>query len=51
VQPDSPNTGWRKASFRGYADHLASSEFAEGLAALLAFAAHQRTTLMCAVAV
>jgi uncharacterized protein (DUF488 family) len=48
VQPDSPNTGWRNASFRGYADYLASSEFAEGLAELLAFAAHQRVALMCA---
>src|SRR5512140_655585 len=48
VQPDSPNTGWRNASFRGYADYLASGEFAEGLAELLAFAALQRTTLMCA---
>ncbi len=48
VQADSPNTGWRNASFRGYADYLASSEFAEGLDELLAFAALQRTTLMCA---
>src|SRR5687768_1751632 len=22
VQPDSPNGGWRNASFQGYADHL-----------------------------
>ena len=48
VQPDSPNTGWRNASFRGYADYLASGEFAKGLAELLVFAALQRTTLMCA---
>ena len=47
VQPGSPNTGWRNASFRGYADHLASSEFAQGLAELLALAALRRTTLMC----
>lgn len=47
AQPDSPNTGWRNASFRGYADHLSSSEFAEGLAELLALAALRRTTLMC----
>src|SRR5574340_1387815 len=25
VQPDSPNAGWRNASFRGYADYLASA--------------------------
>ena len=51
TRPDSPNTAWRNAAFRGYADHLASAEFAEGLAALLAFAARQRTAIMCAEAV
>ena len=51
AKPDSPNTAWRNAAFRGYADHLASAEFAEGLAALLDFAAHQRTAIMCAEAV
>ena len=51
AQPDSPNTAWRNAAFRGYADHLASTEFAEGLAAMLAFAARQRTAMMCAEAV
>jgi uncharacterized protein (DUF488 family) len=44
----SRNTGWRNESFRGYADHLASAEFAEGLAQLLVLAAQARTTLMCA---
>jgi len=48
VLPDSPNTGWRNASFRGYADYLQSAEFAEGLQELLSFAALQPTTLMCA---
>lgn len=48
VQPDSPNTGWRNASFRGYADYLATPDFADGLRELLAFAALQPTTLMCA---
>ena len=51
AQPDSPNTAWRNAAFRGYADHLSSAEFAEGLAAMLAFAARQRTAMMCAEAV
>ncbi|MBA2080066.1 MAG: hypothetical protein BGP10_06720 [Rhodanobacter sp. 68-29] len=51
ARPDSPNTAWRNAAFRGYADHLASAEFAAGLAALLAFAARQRTAVMCAEAV
>jgi uncharacterized protein (DUF488 family) len=47
VQADSPNTGWRNASFRAYADHLSSPEFAEGLAELLTLAVRKRTTLMC----
>lgn len=51
VQPDSPNDAWRNAAFRGYADYLASSDFAEGLAALLALAAQRRTAMMCAEAV
>lgn len=49
--PDSPNTAWRNASFRGYADHIASAEFSGGLKELLDFSAQQRTTLMCAEAV
>ena len=48
---DSPNIAWRNASFRGYADHIASAEFAEGLDALLEVAGRFRTTLMCAEAV
>ena len=51
MRADSPNTGWRNASFRGYADHLSSQEFHEGLDLLLALAARQRTSLMCAEAV
>jgi uncharacterized protein (DUF488 family) len=45
---DSPNTAWRNASFRGYADHMESDEFAEGLNELLELAGRLRTTLMCA---
>src|SRR5690606_21044982 len=36
ARPDSPNTAWRNASFRGYADHISSAEFAGGLRELLA---------------
>lgn len=50
-RPDSPNTAWRNASFRGYADHIASAEFSTGLDELLALAARLRTVLMCAEAV
>ena len=46
--PDSPNTAWRNASFRGYADHIASAEFSTGLDELLAISIHKRTALMCA---
>lgn len=45
---DSPNTGWRHTSFRGYADHMESGEFAEGLFDLLVVAGGLRTTVMCA---
>ncbi|WP_313214542.1 DUF488 family protein [Stenotrophomonas acidaminiphila] len=50
VQPGSPNGGWRNAAFQGYADHLDSAEFADGLARLLELAARRRTALMCAEA-
>jgi uncharacterized protein (DUF488 family) len=46
--PDSPNTAWRNVSFRGYADHLDSAEFAGGLSELLDLAARLRTAMMCA---
>ncbi|MGH8157440.1 MAG: DUF488 family protein [Rhodanobacter sp.] len=51
VQPDSPNTAWRNASFQGYADYTATTGFAEGLAELLTLAAEKRTAMMCAEAV
>ncbi|WP_345780504.1 DUF488 domain-containing protein [uncultured Luteimonas sp.] len=47
----SANGAWRNAAFQGYADHLASAEFAEGLALALELAARRRTALMCAEAV
>lgn len=50
-RPDSPNTVWRNTSFRGYADHMSSTEFSSGLGKLLEFSEAQRTTLMCAEAV
>ena len=45
---DSPNVAWRNASFRGYADHLGSAEFAGGLDEVLELAARRRTAIMCA---
>jgi uncharacterized protein (DUF488 family) len=48
VLPGSRNDGWRVAAFRGYADHLRSAEFAEGLARLEQLAARERVAVMCA---
>jgi uncharacterized protein (DUF488 family) len=48
---DSPNGAWRNASFRGYADHMTSAEFEEGLVALRALAHDGPVALMCAEAV
>lgn len=45
--PDSRNVAWRNPSFRGYADYLATAEFSQGLAELLAVASQRRTALMC----
>jgi uncharacterized protein (DUF488 family) len=50
VLPGSCNDGWRVAAFRGYADHLRSEEFAEGLARLGELAAARRVVVMCAEA-
>ena len=33
---DSPNTGWRNASFRGFADYMQTKEFEENLGMLIA---------------
>jgi uncharacterized protein (DUF488 family) len=49
-RPDSPNTAWRNASFRGYADYIDSADFAHGLSALLELSGRLRTTLLCAEA-
>lgn len=49
--PNSPNTAWHNASFRGYADYMGSAEFSRGLSELLDIAHAGRTTLMCAEAV
>lgn len=46
--PDSPNTAWTHSAFRGYADHTASEEFAEGLEDLLIMSGGMRTAIMCA---
>ena len=48
---DSINLGWRNASFRGYADYMATAEFRDALNRLLDLARTKRTVIMCAEAV
>jgi uncharacterized protein (DUF488 family) len=48
---DSKNTGLRNDGFRGYADHMETDEFKEGIRALLEIAKQGRTAFMCAEAV
>ncbi|HKO60810.1 MAG TPA: DUF488 domain-containing protein [Pyrinomonadaceae bacterium] len=49
--PDSKNTAWNNASFRGYADHMETAEFQQGIEELLELARQQPTAVMCAEAV
>lgn len=50
ARADSPNCGWRNLSFRGYADYMQSSEFAENVEWVAELARAQRCVLMCAEA-
>ena len=51
AKKDSINLGWRNASFRGFADYMATQDFSEGLAALTKIATARETAIMCAEAV
>jgi uncharacterized protein (DUF488 family) len=48
ARPDSPNTGWTNASFRGYADYMGTSDFREALRRLEDQARGRRVAIMCA---
>ena len=50
-KPDSINTAWRNAAFRGYADHMQTPIFKKALATLEELAATQPTAYMCSEAV
>jgi uncharacterized protein (DUF488 family) len=50
ARPDSHNSAWRNSSFRGYADHMETDEFREGVEELLELAANARVAVMCAEA-
>jgi len=51
ARKDSPNTGWRNASFRGYADYMQTPAFEAGLDELIASSRGARVAIMCAEAV
>ena len=51
TRKDSPNMGWRNASFRGYADYMQTPEFEKALEELEEAARQRPTATMCAEAV
>lgn len=52
AQPNSANTAWRNSAFRGYADHMETSQFRDGIERLARFSeALGPTAIMCAEAV
>jgi uncharacterized protein (DUF488 family) len=48
---DSVNTGWKNASFRGYADYMQTQEFSGAVDELVALAGEHTVAIMCAEAV
>ncbi|HUH65672.1 MAG TPA: DUF488 domain-containing protein [Syntrophales bacterium] len=47
----SVNTGWRNASFRGFADYMQTPEFAGGIEELIELAREKKVAIMCSEAV
>ena len=47
-RPDSVNTGWRNAGFRGYADHMQTAVFGRSLERCIDLAKDEQLVLMCA---
>lgn len=45
---DSPNTGWRNESFRGFADYMVTEGFAKGLDELVRLGGKGNVAIMCA---
>ena len=50
-RPDSHNSAWRNEQFRGYADHMETEDFKNGVQELLELASSKRVAVMCAEAV
>ncbi len=48
---DSPNTGWRNKSFRGYADYMQTEVFQQAVDELVRLGREAPTAIMCAEAV
>lgn len=46
----STNTGWKKASFRGFADYMQTPSFKKGLKILINYTSRYRVAIMCAEA-
>ena len=51
VNPESCNTGWRVAAFRGYADYMETESFKKAIQELEQIASAKRVAYMCAEAV
>ena len=51
ARPDSPNTAWQNASFRGYADYMQTPEFTAAIEELIQLGSDKQTAIMCAEAV
>lgn len=51
ARADSPNSGWQNLSFRGYADYMQTTEFADNVQSVANLARTERCVLMCAEAV
>jgi uncharacterized protein (DUF488 family) len=51
ASPGSPNTGWRVAAFRAYADFMLQEEFTRIMKEMEIVAGERRAALMCAEAV
>jgi uncharacterized protein (DUF488 family) len=51
ARADSVNTGWRNASFRGYADYMQTPDFRDAVLKLIELAGEKQSAIMCAEAV
>lgn len=50
TKKDSINTGWEKASFRGFADYMQTELFQKALKKLIKYISKNRVAIMCAEA-